>query len=152
YEDRGKAYFILGQYDKAEEALEQARQLNPLSSDTLVWLGDVKYILGDTEGALEIARDNYRWNNDRAAGLELLIYLLSETGDYAGSHELIQEAIAINPDDLWRRDELVTLYGELGMREEALKAATTPHLTAWAYSVLGEPDNARPILDEVENL
>lgn len=96
YTMRGKAYVLMGDYDKAKEQLDKAIELG--SEQAILYRAQVYSAEGDSEKAKSLYENYVKENKDNAAALGSLGSILLGQGDYEDALTYIQMALSLDGD------------------------------------------------------
>ena len=108
YAMRGKAYALLGEYDKAAEQLDKAVELK--SDDAILYRAQVYEATGDSDKAQSLYEEYVKTNEDNPAALGSLGSMLLEAGKYEDALNYIQTALAsedVEDEQNLRRNEIL---------------------------------------------
>ena len=108
YAMRGKAYVLMGDYEKAKEQLDKAIELG--SEQATLYRAQVYSAEGDADKAKSLYENYVKNNKDNAAALGNLGSILLEQGDYDDALTYIQMALSLEGDkdeQLLRRNEIL---------------------------------------------
>ncbi|MCI5878508.1 MAG: tetratricopeptide repeat protein [Lachnospiraceae bacterium] len=108
YAMRGKAYALLGEYDKAAEQLDKAVELK--SDDAILYRAQVYEAAGDSDKAQSLYEEYVKTNEDNPAALGSLGSMLLEAGKYEDALNYIQTALAsedVEDEQNLRRNEIL---------------------------------------------
>ena len=108
YAMRGKAYALLGEYDKAAEQLDKAVELK--SDDAILDRAQVYEAAGDSDKAQSLYEEYVKTNEDNPAALGSLGSMLLEAGKYEDALNYIQTALAsedVEDEQNLRRNEIL---------------------------------------------
>ena len=108
YAMRGKAYALLGEYDKAAEQLDKAVELK--SDDAILYRAQVYEATGDSDKAKPLYEEYVKTNEDNPAALGSLGSMLLEAGKYEDALNYIQTALAsedVEDEQNLRRNEIL---------------------------------------------
>lgn len=108
YTMRGKAYALLGEYDKAAEQLDKALESD--STDAILYRAQVYEATGDTQKAQSMYEDYVKTNEDNPAALGSLGGMLLEKGRYDEALHYIQTALAadeVEDEQTLRKNEIL---------------------------------------------
>jgi tetratricopeptide (TPR) repeat protein len=96
----GSSYAALGQFERAVEPLEQARDLSPRDADAWYTLGTVYAAVGRTDDAVAAFFETARISPAHAAALYDLCLLLSGQGRHADAAAACAAATRAEPDSV----------------------------------------------------
>ncbi|MGH8495475.1 MAG: tetratricopeptide repeat protein, partial [Gammaproteobacteria bacterium] len=130
YSNMGTMYFYLGDLDAAADMYREAVELAP--EDHRLW-GNLADAYNAAEGRESEALDAYRTairlaeaqlevNPANVATLSPLAHYYANIGEADRARELIQQALALAPGDIYVRYDEALVYARLGETERALSA------------------------------
>ena len=164
HDAHAQAYRFTWRWAEAEAAFERAVQLAPNDPQILYQFATFSLHVAQSERAVALARRHGELDPNTA--LSLLPYVLLVTGDLEGAIGACRDGIEVNPTD-------PELYGYLGLSEalrgndeaalEALRlfdgltqdTFVPPYILggiAYAYSSVGNLENANRILSRIEEM
>ncbi len=151
YHRKGMVLGNSGQPEKALSAFQKALALDPLSAVLLTNAAIYQQQLGDIAGARQTALDNIRWNPESAFGYRNLAQINLEEGDFAAAHSYLKDSQARNSEQFSIRYQLLTLYLDIGLLDQARTIARTPYEKAMVHFSSGETEKAKVLYSEITN-
>jgi TolB-like protein/Tfp pilus assembly protein PilF len=120
YDLLGFYYIAMGQKDKAVTTLEEAEQIDPLSTTTIKSLG-MMYIFNERfDDAIRQADKLLEMNPEMRSGIELKAWAIGMKGDWPAALELFAEVHRLTNHPLKGLMGLGHAYGRLGMTDKAM--------------------------------
>ena len=135
----------------AQMAIEQALQLDPVSSLMLEHASWTQFNLGNEAAALEIAERSLRWHPDDQFAQNALARLYTNNGDYVAAYRLLTGTLSDNPENYSARFNLHQIYRELGQYRLALNYTPDASYSAVAHALLGNSAMASEYAMELPN-
>lgn len=129
----GSVYLNLGENDKALVEIRKAIELNPNDADSYAGLGGIFTYRGDAEEAIRAFEIALRLNPDMGVGRFSPVgwaYYLS--GRYEDAIRVQQVALRHSPEDYFVHACIAASYAQLGLKEDAAKAAQNT-LRTWPF-------------------
>jgi len=148
YHRQGLAYGGLGQAEKALASFQKALELDPLSAVILTNYSYYQLRLGNQAAARATLEKNIRYNPNSVQGYAGLGEIKYNNGDYVGAHTLFKDAQAINPDASTTRDQLRSIYVDVGLFDLAVPLAQTPEGEGVLFVMRGDLELAQKIVAE----
>ena len=101
---KGKCYFLLGDYEKAEENFKKVLQIDPKNSDSLIFLALI-YKRKNTEPAIKLLEKSIEINPFSFVSLFFLGEIYMENHKYDIAEKIFLKALEIEPDYdiLWNK-------------------------------------------------
>lgn len=119
---KGKALFQLEQYDAALEALNQALELNPSSSESYGLLSQIYMNNDETEKTSEAIENAVKFAPDNAENWMLLAEFDEKNDDDFNAISALQSAIKYEPNNAAHHFEIAKEYLKINNPEKALEA------------------------------
>jgi len=160
YSSLGSAYLKNNDSLKAREAFLKARQNLPANAGSRV-LGDILFMLGDNQGAIqafEKALEQNKTSSEHHEKLDWQFYnnlatAYKNVGDPAAALRNLELSLALKPDSAGLYNSLGALYGEMKQYDRAIRAfeksmsldpayGFAPLNLAKTYLVMGDRANA----------
>jgi tetratricopeptide (TPR) repeat protein len=126
YELAGHEYYYAKEYTQAETAYQNAFQRNALSADGWVALGDVHYLLGETDRAAEIWDQGLAQTNPSENLYSRLALIYQEKKEYAKAAEYLKRYVSNHLQDAsahYRLGLLLTLSDTQAAISELITAS-----------------------------
>ncbi|WP_299592734.1 winged helix-turn-helix domain-containing protein [uncultured Tateyamaria sp.] len=145
---RAEVLRATGRSVEADAAYEQALSFDPLSPVILSRVARSKFGKGELKQAFTHARDNLRWNENDVDALTDLAMFLRETGEYAQSFFLLQDALQLNPGNTAAQFQMLLLLSSVGKIEQFDGLITSPALRVLGFTIAGDEAAAREMQDQ----
>jgi cellulose synthase operon protein C len=94
----------------AVQEAQKALEIDPGNIDAILIVASKKLSDGDADGALKVLDSTTAASEDELRVLRLKVQIFAKTGNLAKAEELLNTAIAKNPQDFLLRGELVQVY------------------------------------------
>ncbi|MBL8001408.1 MAG: tetratricopeptide repeat protein [Flavobacteriales bacterium] len=95
----GGLYYTTVQVDKATTAFEEVVRIDPANTEALLKLAEIKLVLRDHPGSIELVNKALRIDPDLAKGYYLKGFVYMETGDTATAISSFRTAVERDPRD-----------------------------------------------------
>lgn len=148
----------------AIEAARRAIRLAPELADGYVQLGYAHQVAGDVEAALEQFRLAARIAPDDPDTAAALADLHSDRGELLDAIRLSRHALALEPLEAYRHDQLSAYYGQIGLLDQAIAGyqrawgELTPHparqegMVGLMEAIKGDDERARASIKRAQAL
>jgi len=114
--------FKADQYEEAIQWYERALLVNHVNAESLMGLGDAYYAIGQTKEAIDAYLET--WDLDPELGIQPLIKVYQERGNFIAVEELLEQMLElypISPDRLFWYKELGDSYRSHGEYDRAIE-------------------------------
>jgi adenylate cyclase len=166
--NNGLAHAVLGinhavgrKLTEARRSLDHALSLSPNDSQVLFWAAVIQSNSDDPARAVELARRAAEIDPANPEPLTSWSYNLQQIGDLDAAYEVARAAVALAPNEPVSHTFLSNVQIASGDRDAAIATlrqmetlmpvvnAMSAHV-GWRYGVLGMPDDARRIVEQIE--
>ncbi len=120
YENLGRQFLDMGEFEKAEEAFRAGLELDPTYTSMWWSLADVYRWQSDFEGAIAVMQAGLEANPQAADLQDGLGWIYRDAGDYENAIIAFEKAIEMNPEHSMSYSGLAELYWEMGKPEDGI--------------------------------
>lgn len=139
---KGQIQTWLGTHALAQETLDRAASMAPLSHLVLTSKAGLQRDQNAMDAAVATARRNARWNPDKASGLIDMASALMAEGDIVAAHSILIDVRERFTSHEGGKQKLAELYMTAGLYDEAVKI--TGETAVMLYYVRGDHVAAYP--------
>lgn len=137
----------LGRTQEALNTYTKALASDPLSAGILNDLSYAQQQHGNISEAYATAMLNVKWNPESLDALDMASHLAWNQGDYAEAHRLLVNALSINSNVNFAITDLIFMYDDIDMKEEAPKVARSEVDRALVAAINGDRQPGYRILN-----
>ena len=120
--DSARAYFGVGRFEKASEAINRALFIDPVNADAYLVRGRIMQLTGNERTAFESYEKYIKLNPDNPYALNTVAFIYIEHGRFEEATPLLKRAIAQKGDVAFFHNNLGIAYEQLGRRQKAVEA------------------------------